>query len=66
MQIEELSLSPKQEILIDIAEENGVLKIRDLRKIYASEYYALGVVRRLVKLNYLRKLFFLNRWVLTE
>jgi len=58
-------LSPKQKFLLDITEEQGFLRMKDLR-IYSNKYYALKVIKCLCQLGYLRKIIFLNIWKLGD
>ncbi len=59
-------LSPKQEYLLSIAREKGVLKLKDIDKVYSNEYYSDRVIDKLVQLKYLKKVMFFNKWRIRE
>lgn len=59
-------LPKKQKYLLDITREKGILKLKDIFKVYSNKYYGLNIINRLVQLGYLKKCLFLNKWRIRE
>jgi hypothetical protein len=55
-------LTPKQIGLLKIAKDKKIIKEKDIRAIYSNETYGRKIVKRLVELEYLRKVHFFQRW----